>query len=79
MRILDEIRDNSVEQATLLLTRAEAEELHDSLQSLLENAKGQHVHISSNDYQKEITVAIYDPNHLDGFHPRCQKLIRENI
>lgn len=79
MRILDEERDHSVDRATLLLTRIEAQELMDSLQSLLANGKGQHAHVPSEDYQKEMTVAIYDPSRTDGFNLRCQKLIRDNL
>lgn len=78
MRILDETRDNSVDRATLLLTRTEAQELLDSLQSLLADGAGQHAHVPSEDYQKEIAIAIYDPGHVEGFNRRCQKLIQEN-
>jgi hypothetical protein len=78
MRILDENRDNSVDRATLLLTESEAQELRDSLESLFAGGKGQHAHVPSEDYQKEITIAIYEPGHADGFNQRCQKLIQDN-
>ena len=82
MRILDEKRDKSVEQITLLLTQSEAEELQDSIKRLLDGGKepeaGQHTHIPSEDYQKEITIALYTPDNVDSFNHRCQKLIREN-
>jgi hypothetical protein len=78
MRILDEMRDNSVERATLLLTRSEAQEFLDSLQSLLDDGKGQHAHVPSEDYQKEIAIAIYEPGSTEGFNQRCQKLIQDN-
>jgi len=38
----------------------------------------QHVHLSNEDYQKEITVCIYDENNLEDFHPRVIKLIKED-
>ncbi len=79
MRIPDENRDNSVDRATLLLTRSEAQELLDSLQSLLANGGGQHAHVPSEDYQKEMTIAIYEPGHANGFNKRCQRLIQNNI
>jgi len=78
MRILDEKRDNSVDRATLLLTRSEAQELLDSLRSLLADGQGQHAHVPSEDYQKEITIAIYEPGHANEFNQRCQKLIRDD-
>lgn len=78
MRILDEQRDCSVAKATILLTRGEAEELRDSLESILANAVGNHAHAPSEDFQKEITVAVYDENIIDTFNERCQRLIRED-
>jgi hypothetical protein len=78
MRILDDKRDSSIDRATLLLTRSEAQELLDSLQALLADGKGQHAHVPSEDHQKEIAVAIYEPGHTEGFNQRCQKLIQEN-
>jgi hypothetical protein len=78
MRILDEKQDTSVNRVTILLTQNEAQELRDSLESLLHDGKGQHAHIPDNDFRKEITIAIYTPGDLNGFNQRCQKLIREN-
>jgi len=79
MRILDETRDNSVDRATLLLTRSEAQELLDSLKSLIADGKGQHAHVPSEDYKKEISIAIYEPGNPEGFNQRCQRLIQDNI
>jgi hypothetical protein len=78
MRILDEVRDSSVERAVLLLTRREAQELLDSLQSLLDDGLGQHEHVPSEAYDKEITIAIYEQGQTDSFNERCQRLIRDN-
>ncbi len=79
MRILDETRDNSVEMVILLLTKSEATELHDDLEWLLNNdGKEQHAHVSSEDYQKEITIALYEEGKTEGFNERCKKLIMEN-
>jgi len=78
VRILDEMRDNSVGRALLLLTRSEAQELLDSLQAILTGATKQHAHVPCEDYQKEITVALYEPGQTEGFNQRCQKLIRED-
>ncbi len=78
MRIHDELRDNSVEKVTLLLTRSESQELFDSLELLLKNGKRRHEHVSSEDYQKEITIALYEEGITEGFNERCQKLIQED-
>ena len=79
LRILDESRDNSVDRAIVLLTLSEAQELFDSLKELLNDIAGQHAHVPSEDYKKEITLAIYNSDQLDGLTQRCQKLIRENL
>lgn len=42
------------------LTFDEARELHDALHSVLDDPEGNHVHVSSADYQTEVTVFIVD-------------------
>jgi hypothetical protein len=81
MRMLDEKRDESLSRIVILLTRAEAEDLRDSLESILDDGIGHHAHTPSEDYQKEITVAIYeeaDQANVDSFNDRCRRLIRED-
>jgi len=78
MRMLDEIRDQSVSVITILLTREEAEELRDSVASILGDRIGRHEHISSQDFQKEITIAVYDDATIESFNERCRRLIRED-
>lgn len=78
MRILDEQRDCTVAKATILLTKTEAEELRDSLESVLANRRENHAHIPSEDFRKEITVAVYDEENIHTFNERCQRLIRED-
>jgi hypothetical protein len=54
---------NSGEQLTsvgLQLTRSEASELIDSLQAVLGGGVDRHEHVTSADYQKEITVWIQE-------------------
>lgn len=81
MRMLDEVSDRKLDRVTLYLTRAEAQELRDSLGSILANPRGNHAHVSSNDHQKELTVCVYDDATLDGygFNERSKKLIREDV
>jgi len=78
MRILDEQRDQAVSRSTILLTRAEAEELRDSIEAILEGGEENHAHIPSEDFQKEITLALYDGANTSTFNDRCQRLIRED-
>ncbi len=75
MRILDEISDKSLENVILYLTQLEALELRDSLNDLLKKPLNNHSHISSDDFQKEVTVCIYDVENLNGFNARSIDLI----
>ena len=56
MRLLDEDADASCNRVTCYLTRAEAQELRDSLEALLRGGMERHEHVSSADFGKEITV-----------------------
>lgn len=75
MRILDQDNDRSVSSVIIYLTNSEAAELRDSVEQILADAIGRHEHVSSSDYSKEITVCIYDPDHLEQFDERSKKLI----
>ena len=75
MRLLNEDTDTSFSRLTLLLTKSEASELKDTLESIL-RSPSRHEHVPSEDYEKEITVAIYDEANVSAFNERCQHLIR---
>lgn len=77
MRILDQDNDKKLDNILLFFTEQEASEMRDSLNILLSEKSGHH-HINNEDYQKEITVCMYEENNLDNFHPRCKKLILED-
>ncbi len=75
MRILDEIADKSLESVIVYLTLSEATELRDSIDELLKKPINNHNHVSSENFQKEITICIYDANNLNGFDERSKNLI----
>ncbi len=79
MRLLDQETDNKLNQVTIFLTKSEAKEMIDSLQELISNPGENHQHVSSEDFQKEITICIYDQNSLNGFSDRAKMLILEDI
>jgi hypothetical protein len=55
-------------------------ELKDSLEIVIGASEdARHEHISSEDYQKEITVCLYDPTVLEKFSERSNKLILEDV
>ena len=80
MRILDNDKDEKLNNIILFLTKAEALRLRDSLNVIIDNpSKHHHSHIPSEDYLKEITVCTYDTEHLDSFDERSRKLILEDV
>jgi hypothetical protein len=79
MRILDEDGDKSLNAVTLYLTKSEASELKNSLEQILSDPVNRHEHISSSDYKKEVTISIYDTDHLDQFDQRSRKIILEDL
>ncbi len=80
MRILDESSDQSLSNVILYFTLAEAGTMRNALDSLLAEPVTNHVHVSQEDYQKEVTVCIYDADLLadDDFNERSLRLIRED-
>jgi hypothetical protein len=79
MRLFNDKLDKSMGSILLLLTPSEAEELRNTLDDILSLPPGEtHEHVSSSDYQKEITVATYDESAISQFHSRVQKLIRDD-
>ncbi|CUI18116.1 conserved hypothetical protein (plasmid) [Candidatus Protochlamydia naegleriophila] len=75
MRILDQETDQSLNNIILYLTSQEAQELRDSLEDVINKPLNNHSHIPSNDFEKEITVCIYDENNLKGFNERSINII----
>jgi len=72
MFIIEENR--KISNISLLLTTEEAKELQHSILRLLSENE-HHVHVSSNDYQTEISVSIIDKNSLESYHPDIRKII----
>ena len=75
MRILDDKSDKKLNSVSLFLTKTEATHLIGYLAQLLSNKSLDHSHLMSEDYKKEVTVCLYDPENVDNFQERIQKLI----
>lgn len=80
MRISDDVSDKKLDRITIFLTESEALQLESYLKQFLEKPKGKgfHFHLSSEDYEKEITVCIYDQKNINALHSRAQKLIHDD-
>jgi RHS repeat-associated protein len=78
MRILDEEADRALNRVTIYLTRDEARELRDSVDSLLQRGRDDHEHVSALDQSKELTVCLYNPANVAAFSERSRRLILED-
>ena len=78
MRILDEDNDRTLSHVTLYLKLSEAAELRDSLTAIIEIPAGRHEHTPSSDYEKEITVCVYEEGKIDSFNERSKRIILED-
>lgn len=78
MRILDDESDKKLDNVSIFLTKEEAMQLRGYLNQLLDNPALQHAHLSNVDYQKEITVCLYDEKKLEKFNKRVIRLIEED-
>lgn len=77
MRISDDVSDKKLDKITLFLTEEETLQLQYSLKKINESKnKELHFHLTSDDYSKEITFCIYDPENIEFLHPRVQQLIK---
>ena len=74
MRILDEGSDRALVSVLIMLTPDEAKELLDSLMGLAPE-NGDHIHVSDEDFTREITIAVYTPENLQFFNNRVKRLI----
>jgi hypothetical protein len=78
MRMLDEDKNVAIDNLTLYLKKAEAIELYNALETLIEsNDYGMHLHVSEETYQREVTVLLYDETNVNTLNERSRKLILE--
>ncbi len=61
---------------TLCLTPTEAKELAHSAADLAEHPEKHHHHVSSADYQVEITVAVYTVDNIADFSEDLQRILK---
>lgn len=78
MRILSDETDKKLDVVSIFLTKKEAMQLQSYLTQLLDNPQLQHIHLSSEDYKKEISICLYDKTNLKGLHSRVIQLINKD-
>ena len=77
MRMLDQDASKAVDPLLIMLTKSDAQILIGYLNDLLQKGVGSHVHFPEEpDYQREITLGLYDPQDLSCFSEQIKNLIR---
>ncbi len=79
MRLLDTETNKAIGSVGIYLTKTEAKQMLDFLQSLINETAGNHVHVNDDNYSHEVTLAIYFDENLDQFDERSKKLIKDDI
>lgn len=80
MKIIDAKNRKELRNLILLLTFSEASELHDELERLLSNnskSKNDHGHIADEDFNREVSLAIYDGENFQNFETWIQNVINK--
>ena len=75
MRIYDPKTKQVLQNVTLFLTPAEADELGQSALDLAKHPEKLHHHVSDTEFQREITVAVYTAENLSEFDAESRKVI----
>ena len=75
MRMLNLDGSAPLSNITVYLTPAEATQMIGYLEQLVENQEDHHFHLNDDEYQREITLTVYQPGYLDEYDQRSKKLI----
>jgi hypothetical protein len=59
-----------------MLTPAEAHELSGKLECI-DHERGDHIHVSDENFEVEVTVSVYAPENLHWFSPRVIEHLRK--
>lgn len=76
MRILNLNDDLPLSNITVYLTPAEATQMVGYLEQLLAEPEQHHAHLNDDEYQREITLTVYQTGNLEHYDERSKKLIQ---
>lgn len=79
MKIIDSKNRTELRNLILLLTISEASELRDELERLLSiesKSKDDHGHVTDEDFEKEISLALYSVENFENFDTWIQNIIK---
>ena len=75
MRILNLSDSVPLNSICVYLTPAETTQMIGYLEQLLAEPEQHHAHLNDDEYQREITLTVYQPEYLDEYDERSKKLI----
>lgn len=81
MRIFDQTNDKTLKTILLFLTKNEMKQMIGYLEQMENDTIGiGHAHLDDEEYQHEITIALYDEKNMQNneFNERCKKVIVED-
>lgn len=71
--------DEKMDHVIILLRENELRQLIGCAKQLIETKKtADHYHLSTDDYNTELTIGFYDPLDTKSLHPSIRKLIQED-
>jgi len=77
MKILNTDTNSPTKNICIYLTSAEALQMLGYLEQLVAEPD-EHYHLNDEDFEREISLVIYNPNDLSGFDARSKRLIEND-
>jgi len=77
MLISNDENDQPIKGVTILLTPSEMGQLAAYAKRLSESPSGEHSHLSSEDYQQEVTLCVYELGQTSMLAENLRKLLGE--
>ncbi len=78
MRIYDDHNEQSLPSVMIFLTKKELRELRGYVDSLLEGPLCDHVHLTDDEYRREITLASYSETEKNTFAEQFNELVQND-
>ncbi len=78
MKILDDEGNRPLKRVSLFLTRDETISLLKQLEGLISKHRRHHVHVEDENFEREITIAIYTESNISKFDERSRRLIEKD-
>jgi hypothetical protein len=75
MKIFDVENKRILSNVTVFLTPGEALKLASSIADLGHNPSDQHIHINDEEFNSEITIAVYTPENINMFDEESRTVI----